>query len=167
MRWELKFVRNWLYFILKFLFFYFRFMNNRAPSNKRYQPTEYEHAANCATHAVSYVYNALNMIVCIKYMQYLCFEKEDKRFLIRYSWFPLNDELVFVAILFSALDHSQPFGWSLVVLPVWWPLGGDFSVALRGGAVKPFHHIHRVPYGLLEEESSSVKTIRLSIPGTG
>uniref|UniRef100_A0A671SHK6 Monocyte to macrophage differentiation associated 2 n=1 Tax=Sinocyclocheilus anshuiensis TaxID=1608454 RepID=A0A671SHK6_9TELE len=28
------------------------FMNNRAPSNKRYQPTEYEHAANCATHAL-------------------------------------------------------------------------------------------------------------------
>lgn len=28
-------------------------MNKRVPSNKRYQPTEYEHAANCATHAVS------------------------------------------------------------------------------------------------------------------
>lgn len=28
-------------------------MNNRAPSSKRYQPTEYEHAANCATHGVS------------------------------------------------------------------------------------------------------------------
>ncbi|XP_016418461.1 monocyte to macrophage differentiation factor 2a isoform X2 [Sinocyclocheilus rhinocerous] len=27
-----------------------RFMNNRVPSSKRYQPTEYEHAANCATH---------------------------------------------------------------------------------------------------------------------
>ncbi|XP_067276075.1 monocyte to macrophage differentiation factor 2a isoform X1 [Pseudorasbora parva] len=26
------------------------FMNNRVPSSKRYQPTEYEHAANCATH---------------------------------------------------------------------------------------------------------------------
>lgn len=31
-------------------------MNSRAPANKRYQPTEYEHAANCATHAVSYKY---------------------------------------------------------------------------------------------------------------
>lgn len=29
-----------------------RFMNSRVPPNKRYQPTEYEHAANCATHAV-------------------------------------------------------------------------------------------------------------------
>ncbi|XP_026883315.1 monocyte to macrophage differentiation factor 2-like isoform X5 [Electrophorus electricus] len=29
-----------------------RYMNNRAPANKRYQPTEYEHAANCATHAL-------------------------------------------------------------------------------------------------------------------
>ncbi|XP_023670733.2 monocyte to macrophage differentiation factor 2 isoform X2 [Paramormyrops kingsleyae] len=29
-----------------------RFMNSRVPSNKRYQPTEYEHAANCATHAL-------------------------------------------------------------------------------------------------------------------
>ncbi|XP_015273056.1 PREDICTED: monocyte to macrophage differentiation factor 2, partial [Gekko japonicus] len=29
----------------------FRFMNHRVPSNCRYQPTEYEHAANCATHA--------------------------------------------------------------------------------------------------------------------
>ncbi|XP_051242626.1 monocyte to macrophage differentiation factor 2-like isoform X2 [Dicentrarchus labrax] len=29
-----------------------RFMNNRVPPNKRYQPTEYEHAANCATHAL-------------------------------------------------------------------------------------------------------------------
>ncbi|XP_051789402.1 monocyte to macrophage differentiation factor 2a isoform X1 [Erpetoichthys calabaricus] len=31
---------------------YARFMNNRVPPNKRYQPTEYEHAANCATHAL-------------------------------------------------------------------------------------------------------------------
>ncbi|XP_020864083.1 monocyte to macrophage differentiation factor 2 [Phascolarctos cinereus] len=30
---------------------YARFMNHRVPANKRYQPTEYEHAANCATHA--------------------------------------------------------------------------------------------------------------------
>ncbi|XP_071246312.1 monocyte to macrophage differentiation factor 2-like isoform X2 [Salvelinus alpinus] len=29
-----------------------RFMNSRVPSNKRYQPTDYEHAANCATHAL-------------------------------------------------------------------------------------------------------------------
>ncbi|XP_060799044.1 monocyte to macrophage differentiation factor 2a isoform X3 [Neoarius graeffei] len=29
---------------------YGRFMNSRVPSSKRYQPTEYEHAANCATH---------------------------------------------------------------------------------------------------------------------
>ncbi|XP_061555846.1 monocyte to macrophage differentiation factor 2a isoform X2 [Phycodurus eques] len=27
-----------------------RFMNTRVPANERYQPTEYEHAANCATH---------------------------------------------------------------------------------------------------------------------
>uniref|UniRef100_A0A667YJ07 Monocyte to macrophage differentiation-associated 2a n=1 Tax=Myripristis murdjan TaxID=586833 RepID=A0A667YJ07_9TELE len=27
-----------------------RFMNGRVPASKRYQPTEYEHAANCATH---------------------------------------------------------------------------------------------------------------------
>ncbi|XP_033908419.3 monocyte to macrophage differentiation factor 2-like isoform X1 [Acipenser ruthenus] len=31
---------------------YARFMNTRVPANKRYQPTEYEHAANCATHAI-------------------------------------------------------------------------------------------------------------------
>ena len=30
-----------------------RFMNHRVPAHRRYQPTEYEHAANCATHAVS------------------------------------------------------------------------------------------------------------------
>ncbi|XP_063170997.1 monocyte to macrophage differentiation factor 2 isoform X3 [Candoia aspera] len=30
---------------------YARFMNQRVPPNRRYQPTEYEHAANCATHA--------------------------------------------------------------------------------------------------------------------
>lgn len=29
-----------------------RFMNSRVPPDKRYQPTQYEHAANCATHAV-------------------------------------------------------------------------------------------------------------------
>ncbi|XP_043944969.1 monocyte to macrophage differentiation factor [Protopterus annectens] len=29
-----------------------RFMNTRAPANCRYQPTCYEHAANCYTHAV-------------------------------------------------------------------------------------------------------------------
>ncbi|XP_030885148.1 monocyte to macrophage differentiation factor 2 isoform X6 [Leptonychotes weddellii] len=28
------------------------FMNHRVPAHKRYQPTEYEHAANCATHAL-------------------------------------------------------------------------------------------------------------------
>ncbi|XP_038676975.1 monocyte to macrophage differentiation factor 2a isoform X1 [Scyliorhinus canicula] len=28
-----------------------RFMNSRVPANRRYEPTEYEHAANCATHA--------------------------------------------------------------------------------------------------------------------
>nr|XP_016853300.1 PREDICTED: monocyte to macrophage differentiation factor 2 [Anolis carolinensis] len=42
-------------FISSFLDFqktrYARFMNHRVPPNKRYQPTEYEHAANCATHA--------------------------------------------------------------------------------------------------------------------
>lgn len=32
-----------------------RFMNHRVPAHKRYQPTEYEHAANCATHAVSWL----------------------------------------------------------------------------------------------------------------
>ncbi|XP_042561453.1 monocyte to macrophage differentiation factor 2a [Clupea harengus] len=31
---------------------YGRFMNCRVPSTKRYQPTEYEHAANCATHGL-------------------------------------------------------------------------------------------------------------------
>ncbi|KAJ1067954.1 hypothetical protein K5549_020412, partial [Capra hircus] len=30
----------------------FKFMNHRVPAHKRYQPTEYEHAANCATHAL-------------------------------------------------------------------------------------------------------------------
>ncbi|XP_014405481.1 PREDICTED: monocyte to macrophage differentiation factor 2 [Myotis brandtii] len=29
-----------------------RFMNHRVPAHQRYQPTEYEHAANCATHAL-------------------------------------------------------------------------------------------------------------------
>ncbi|XP_031796791.1 monocyte to macrophage differentiation factor 2 isoform X4 [Sarcophilus harrisii] len=42
-------------FVSRFLDFqktkYARFMNHRVPANKRYQPTEYEHAANCATHA--------------------------------------------------------------------------------------------------------------------
>ncbi|KAB0400838.1 hypothetical protein E2I00_013619 [Balaenoptera physalus] len=28
------------------------FMNHRVPAHRRYQPTEYEHAANCATHAL-------------------------------------------------------------------------------------------------------------------
>ncbi|MED6257610.1 Monocyte to macrophage differentiation factor 2 [Ataeniobius toweri] len=28
-----------------------RYMNCRVPANKRYQPTEYEHVANCVTHA--------------------------------------------------------------------------------------------------------------------
>uniref|UniRef100_G3NYW4 Monocyte to macrophage differentiation-associated 2a n=1 Tax=Gasterosteus aculeatus TaxID=69293 RepID=G3NYW4_GASAC len=29
-----------------------RFMNCRVPASRRYQPTEYEHAANCATHGL-------------------------------------------------------------------------------------------------------------------
>nr|XP_036863985.1 ras-associating and dilute domain-containing protein isoform X6 [Manis javanica] len=31
---------------------YARFMNRRVPAHKRYQPTKYEHVANCATHAL-------------------------------------------------------------------------------------------------------------------
>ncbi|XP_042170670.1 monocyte to macrophage differentiation factor 2-like isoform X5 [Oncorhynchus tshawytscha] len=31
---------------------YGRFMNGRVPSSRRYQPTDYEHAANCATHGL-------------------------------------------------------------------------------------------------------------------
>lgn len=32
-------------------------MNSRVPPTKRYQPTEYEHAANCATHGVGVVFS--------------------------------------------------------------------------------------------------------------
>ncbi|XP_060141658.1 monocyte to macrophage differentiation factor 2 isoform X10 [Globicephala melas] len=32
--------------------FWLLFMNHRVPAHRRYQPTEYEHAANCATHAL-------------------------------------------------------------------------------------------------------------------
>uniref|UniRef100_A0A4X2LQS7 Monocyte to macrophage differentiation associated 2 n=1 Tax=Vombatus ursinus TaxID=29139 RepID=A0A4X2LQS7_VOMUR len=42
---------DWPLSLLGFSFFHSRFMNHRVPANKRYQPTEYEHAANCATHA--------------------------------------------------------------------------------------------------------------------
>ncbi|XP_071028895.1 monocyte to macrophage differentiation factor 2-like isoform X4 [Oncorhynchus clarkii lewisi] len=31
---------------------YGRFMNGRVPSSRRYEPTDYEHAANCATHGL-------------------------------------------------------------------------------------------------------------------
>ncbi|XP_034151481.1 monocyte to macrophage differentiation factor 2 isoform X2 [Esox lucius] len=31
---------------------YGRFMNGRVPASSRYQPTDYEHAANCATHGL-------------------------------------------------------------------------------------------------------------------
>uniref|UniRef100_A0A665TXV7 Monocyte to macrophage differentiation associated 2 n=1 Tax=Echeneis naucrates TaxID=173247 RepID=A0A665TXV7_ECHNA len=40
-------------FFCVFSFFFssfLRFMNCRVPASRRYQPTEYEHAANCATH---------------------------------------------------------------------------------------------------------------------
>lgn len=33
-------------------------MNRRVPAHKRYQPTKYEHVANCATHAVSQLWGA-------------------------------------------------------------------------------------------------------------
>ncbi|KAA0705478.1 Monocyte to macrophage differentiation factor 2 [Triplophysa tibetana] len=42
--------------ILNRISFNVRFMNNRVPSSKRYQPTEYEHAANCATHGVREIF---------------------------------------------------------------------------------------------------------------
>ncbi|XP_038568872.1 monocyte to macrophage differentiation factor 2-like isoform X2 [Micropterus salmoides] len=48
-----------------------RFMNNRVPSNKRYQPTEYEHAANCATHALWIIPSLLGSSV-------LHFQSEDQ-----------------------------------------------------------------------------------------
>lgn len=35
---------------------FYRFMNNRAAANCRYQPTSYEHAANCYTHAVRHTH---------------------------------------------------------------------------------------------------------------
>ncbi|KAM7038863.1 monocyte to macrophage differentiation factor 2 isoform 1-T1 [Acridotheres tristis] len=45
---------------------YARFMNHRVPSNCRYQPTEYEHAANCATHAFWILPSILgSSILCI------------------------------------------------------------------------------------------------------
>ncbi|XP_042197202.1 monocyte to macrophage differentiation factor 2 isoform X2 [Callorhinchus milii] len=40
-------------------------MNTRVPANRRYQPTEYEHAANCATHALWIVPSILgSFILC-------------------------------------------------------------------------------------------------------
>lgn len=48
-----------------------RFMNNRVPPNKRYQPTEYEHAANCATHALWIIPSLLGSSV-------LHFQSEDR-----------------------------------------------------------------------------------------
>ncbi|XP_054866063.1 monocyte to macrophage differentiation factor 2-like [Amphiprion ocellaris] len=48
-----------------------RFMNNRVPPNKRYQPTEYEHAANCATHALWIIPSLLGSSV-------LHFQSEDQ-----------------------------------------------------------------------------------------
>lgn len=47
--------------ILFCLFVCFRFMNRRASANCRYQPTCYEHAANCYTHAVSGFYLSINV----------------------------------------------------------------------------------------------------------
>ncbi len=40
----------------------FRFMNTRAAVNCRYQPTCYEHAANCYTHAVTNLHSLMNSI---------------------------------------------------------------------------------------------------------
>ncbi len=74
--------------------------------------------------------------------------------------FPLQFTLVIMicdCILSSALDHSQHCGWDLVVPLIWWPLGGDFSMALWGRTIKPFHHIHSFPYYLLEKVSSPVR----------
>ncbi|XP_069022743.1 monocyte to macrophage differentiation factor 2 isoform X2 [Embiotoca jacksoni] len=48
-----------------------RFMNNRVPPNKRYQPTDYEHAANCATHALWIIPSLLGSSV-------LHFQSEDQ-----------------------------------------------------------------------------------------
>ncbi|XP_022072363.1 monocyte to macrophage differentiation factor 2-like isoform X2 [Acanthochromis polyacanthus] len=48
-----------------------RFMNNPVPPNKRYQPTEYEHAANCATHALWIIPSLLGSSV-------LHFQSEDQ-----------------------------------------------------------------------------------------
>uniref|UniRef100_A0A3Q4MJK5 Monocyte to macrophage differentiation-associated 2b n=1 Tax=Neolamprologus brichardi TaxID=32507 RepID=A0A3Q4MJK5_NEOBR len=47
------------------------YMNNRVPPNKRYQPTEYEHAANCATHALWIIPSLLGSSV-------LHFQSEDQ-----------------------------------------------------------------------------------------
>ncbi|KAM4632258.1 monocyte to macrophage differentiation factor 2 isoform 2-T2 [Discoglossus pictus] len=45
---------------------YARFMNSRVPPNRRYQPTEYEHAANCATHAFWIIPSILgSSILCV------------------------------------------------------------------------------------------------------
>ncbi|KAG7459986.1 hypothetical protein MATL_G00216380 [Megalops atlanticus] len=42
---------------------YGRYMNKRVPSNRRYQPTEYEHAANCATHALWIIPSILGSVL--------------------------------------------------------------------------------------------------------
>lgn len=56
----------------------------------------------------------------------------------------------------SVLDHSQYHGQLSVVLPLWWPVGDHLCMDVWYRSVWAVHHVHHVPYSVLEEKSSQV-----------
>lgn len=56
----------------------------------------------------------------------------------------------------SVLDHSQYHGQLSVVLPLWWPVGDHLCMDVWYRSVWTVHHVHHVPYSVLEEKSSQV-----------
>lgn len=117
----------------------FRFMNRRASANCRYQPTCYEHAANCYTHAVSGL-NSLLFFKCrLHNPKCHCFN-------------------AFCDFSPCAAPHCASLrGHGAAASSVRQRLGEDHCLGVRHGPVRPLPGLHCVSYHHLEEEPHEVR----------
>lgn len=150
-------------------------MNNRVPPNKRYQPTEYEHAANCATHAVNAhmpTHTRTQVLKMSKY-EFVDVHKDEPRLdknitarLHNRQIAPTSCTRIWVRVCLYLMSHlcceplvmdnPQPAGQLRVALPLRRPMGATVSLGVWGRAQLALHHLHPVPHCVLEEEPPTV-----------
>lgn len=126
--------------LINFLCSCFRFMNRRASANCRYQPTCYEHAANCYTHAVRGVVD---------------FYFFKRRHLNHFLFFFLNK---FFSPPVAAPHRAGRRRHGSAASPVGQRLGEDHRLGVRHGPVRPLPRLHCVSHHHLEEEPHEVRS---------